>query len=96
MSNDPARPAVENFIVHNSRFYSDLARLDPALFRDSVALFPMITEKQLVGLFRWLRSLPPQMKPKAAINLFEPMGKWTETNPSVRIYRTAWRKCPPP
>jgi hypothetical protein len=95
VSNDPARSAVENFVAHNRHFYSDLARLDPASFRDSLALFPMITERQLVGLFHWLRSLPPQMKPKAAINLFEPMGEWTETNPSVRVYRTAWSKCPP-
>ena len=94
VSKDPAWSPIEHFIVHNRSFHSDLARLDPALFRGSVALFPMIGANQLLGLFRWLSGLPPEQRPKTAITLFEPRA-WNETNASARFFKTVWRDCAP-
>jgi hypothetical protein len=95
VSKDPARAAIENLVVQNRRFHSDLARLDPDLFRDSLALFPMVTPRQLVGLFRWLGGLPTQTRPSTAINLFEPPGEWTAANSSTKLYESMWKRCPP-
>ena len=70
-------------------------RLDPAVFRGALAWFPMVGITQLLGLLRWLAALPPETRPKAAINLFEPMGEWNDDNQTVKFYSAIWKGCPP-
>ena len=94
VSNDPAWSGIENFIVHNRAFHSDLARIDPARMRDSIALFPTVSDKQLLGLFRWMGSLPPGSMPKTAACLMAPKD-WSGDSDTVRMYKTIWERCSP-
>jgi hypothetical protein len=94
VSDDPTWSAVENFVLHNRGFDQDLGRTGQALFRNSVALFPTLTERQLLGLFRWLSRFAPEVRPKAAIVLQSPED-WSETNVSARFYKTLGTQRPP-
>ena len=50
---------------------------------------------QLLGLMRWLAALPRETRPKAAINLFEPVGEWNDDNQTVKLYSAIWKGFPP-
>ena len=91
VSNDPAGSPIENFVVHNRTFHSDLARFEPSQFRDSIALFPTIDERHLLGLLRWLEAIPSEMRPKTAIGLMAPQ----DFSGAARMYKTIWKNCPP-
>ena len=69
--------------------------LHAAIFRGAIVWFPMVGVTQLLGLVRWLAALPAETRPKAAINLFEPAGEWTDDNQTVQFYGTIWKGCPP-
>jgi hypothetical protein len=90
VSADPQWSMIENFVVHNRAYHENLARIDAATFRGALAWFPMVTPAQLLGLLRWVAGLPAEMRPKAAINLFEPGGEWSG-NQTVKFYCTIWR-----
>ena len=90
VSNDPAWSAIENFVIHNRTFQTDLARFDPSRFRDSIALFPTIGERQLLGLLRWLEAMPSELRPKSAVCLMAPQ----EWSGAARMYKTIWKNCP--
>jgi hypothetical protein len=91
ISSDPAWSTIENFIVHTRTLHSELADLDTSRFRDSLALFPVLKENQLLGVIRWLGALPHAARPKTAICLMPPKD-WA--NQSARLYRTVWKACP--
>ena len=93
LSDDPTWSTVENFVLHNRSFDRDLGRTDQALFRNSIALVSTLTERQLLGLFRWLSRFAPELRPKAAIVLRSPED-WSETNVSARFYKTLGTQCP--
>jgi len=93
VTNDPAWSGSESFIVHNRAFHFDLAKIDPARMRDSIALFPTVCDKQLLGLFRWMGSFPPGSAPKTAACLMLP--KNAKVSDTVRMYRMVWERCPP-
>jgi hypothetical protein len=94
VSKDPAWQPLETFIVHNRAFHADLGKLDPALFRDSVALFPTVRERQLLGIIRWLAALPADAAPHVALCLMPP-DDWTAANTSTGLYKTVWNGCAP-
>jgi hypothetical protein len=94
VSNDPTWSTLENFIVHNRTFAHELSRLDPGLFRDSLVLFPTVGESQLLGIVRWLGTLPQGNGTKAAICMYPPR-EWSNADHSVGLYRTVWKDCPP-
>jgi hypothetical protein len=94
VSTDPQWAMMEDFVIHNRLFQENLARFDPAMFRGALAWFPMVGTTQLLGLLRWLAALPPETRPKAAINLFEPMGEWNDDNQAVKFYSAIWKGCP--
>ncbi len=93
VSKDAAWSAKDHVVAHNRSFRSDLTRLDPALFRSSLAMFPMVGANQLLGLLRWLASLSRETRPSVAVTLFEPRA-WEDANPAARFYKTVWRECP--
>ena len=95
VSTDPQWSMMENFVVHNRAFHANLARLDPAVFHGGLAWFPMVGITQLLGLLRWLAALPQETRPKAAINLFEPIGEWNDDNQAIKFYTAIWKGCPP-
>jgi len=95
VSIDPQWGTMEDFVIHNRLFHENLGRLDPALFRGALAWFPMVGIIQLLGVLRWLAGLPPETRPKVAINLFEPMGEWNDDNQAVKFYSAIWKGCPP-
>jgi hypothetical protein len=92
-SSDPARSRIENFVVHNDTFQSDLSGHDPSQFHDSLILCPTLKEDQLLGLLRWLNGIPPEVRPKAAICLFPPRA-WSPTDHSAQLYKALWKGSP--
>jgi hypothetical protein len=94
VSKDRTWKKLENFVVHNRAFAQDLARLNPALFEDSLALFPMVGDGQLLGIVRWLSSFRGANGPRAAACLIAPW-EWTRTDHSTGLYKTLWKDCPP-
>lgn len=92
-SSDP-RLRIQNFVVHNRTFRRELSSHDPSLFRQSLALFPGLTENQFLGLLLWLNSVPQDVRPKAAVCLFPPRT-WSATDHSARLYKNLWNRCPP-
>ena len=94
VSADPQWSMIENFVVHNRLYHENLARIDAATFRGALAWFPMVTAAQLLGLLRWLAGMPPEMRPKTAINLFEPGGEWSG-NQMIKFYSAIWKGCAP-
>ncbi len=94
VSDDPRWRKLENFIVHNRQFCEDLSGLDPALFEQSIALFPTIGDGQLLGLVRWLKSFPEDRAPKTVASLHPP-AEWSATDHTVGLYKTVWQDCPP-
>ena len=93
ISEDPTWRKLENFIVHNRAFAHDLSRLNSTLFEDSLALFPMIGEGQLLGIIRWLGSLQGN-GPRVAACLIAPW-QWSQTDHQTGLYKTVWKDCPP-
>jgi hypothetical protein len=92
-SNDTTWSAKDHFVAHNRSFQRDLARLDPLLFRSSLAMFPMVGPYQWLGLLRWLASLTHATRPNVAVTLFEPQA-WDATNLAAGAYKRAWKDCP--
>lgn len=93
VTSDTAWSEIENFIVHNRAFHFDLARIDPAHVRDSIALFPTVGDNQLLGLLRWVGSFPPGSVPNTAACLMLP--KHSTVSDTVRMYKTIWERCAP-
>jgi hypothetical protein len=93
VSGDPARFRIQNFVVHNDTFQSDLWGHDPSLFHSSLALFPTVKEDQLLGLLRWLNGIEPEVRPRAAVCLFPP-GEWSPTDHSAQLYKALWKGSP--
>jgi hypothetical protein len=94
VSDDPRWATLENFIVHNRTFWSELAKVDASLFHDSMVVFPSASESQLLGIFRWLNTFPSENGPKAAICLLAPL-QWSRSDHITGLYRTVWTDCPP-
>lgn len=94
VSDDDRWSALENFIVHNRTFFSELASLDPAQFRNSIVVFPTVGESQLLGIFRWLSTFPEEAAPKAALCL-RPSFAWSNSDHTTGLYKTVWKDCPP-
>jgi hypothetical protein len=93
MSKDATWSAKDHLIAHNRSFQSDLMRLDPVLFRSSLAMFPMVGANQLLGLLRWLASLSRETRPNVSVTLFEPRA-WEDSSPVAGFYKDVWRECP--
>ena len=94
VTTEPAWWGVENLIVHNRAFHSDLAQIDPVHLNDSIALFPTVGHEQLLGLFRWMSSFPTGSLPKVAACLMAPKN-WSGTNDILRMYKLIWDRCSP-
>lgn len=94
VSEDPTWSRLENFVVHNRAFAQDLWQLNPKLFEDSLVLFPMVGDGQLLGLVRWLSSFRGGNGPRVAACLISPW-EWLGTDHSTDLYKTIWKDCPP-
>lgn len=90
ISDDRTWEKLENFVVHNRAFADDISRLNSALFEDSLVLFPMVGEGQLLGIIRWLSGFRGENGPRAAACLIAPW-EWSKTG----LYKTVWKDCPP-
>jgi glycosyltransferase involved in cell wall biosynthesis len=91
---DPAWGEIENFILLNRTYQSELARADASLFRDSLTFFPTLSDRQLLGTLRWLASFDDATRPKTAITL-EAMWNWSPTGFTGGACRKLWAECPP-
>jgi len=93
-SRDPTWGYLENFIVQNRGFEEALVTFPASLLRDAIMLFPNVTERQLLGIFRWIGLLEVRNLPGIAIVL-SALQNWGTTNPSIEVYRKLWSECPP-
>jgi hypothetical protein len=93
VSNDPCWGLTENFVAHNLSFQGDLFRTDPSLFHGALTVFPTLCERQLLATIRWLTHFKDDARPKAVATL-QPLGNWSDDNPSAGIYRRLWADCP--
>lgn len=94
VSQDPTWSAIENFIVHNRSFDYDLSRTDQLLFRDSLALIPMLSERHLLGTVRWLGRFNDHARPKVAV-LLSGLHRGSPMAASAQLYERVWRDCAP-
>lgn len=94
ISEDPVWGTVERFIVHNRSIHRTLAKADRALFENSVTLFPNLSERQLLGVFRWLERYPVETRPKTVLVL-SALRDWSEADQSVGFLKKIWEGCPP-
>ena len=93
ISQDLTWGPTENLVVHNRSFDHDLSQVDPSLFRNSLAFFPMLSERQLLGMFRWLGRLQDQVRPKT-VAMLSGLHDVSATRFDPRLYQAMWRDCP--
>jgi glycosyltransferase involved in cell wall biosynthesis len=91
---DPSWGYMENFVIQNRSFLEALLGLRPAPGARELVLFPNATERQLLGIFRWLDHIDPRQRPCVAL-ILGAMRDWTPSNPAIRVYQKLWAECPP-
>jgi hypothetical protein len=92
---DPTWGYIENFVIQNRSVAEALVGLRPPPGRDVLVLFPNASERQMLGIFRWLDHTAPRRRPGVAI-ILSAIRDWSASNPAIGVYRKLWADCPPP
>jgi hypothetical protein len=91
---NPSWGYLENFVIQNRSFLEALLGVRPQPAAGELVLFPNATERQMLGIFRWLDHFDPRQRPCVAL-ILGAMRDWTASNPAIRVYQKLWDECPP-
>jgi hypothetical protein len=89
VSQDSEWGDLENFVVHNLAYEKSLGKIDHALLRDSLMLFPDIGEWQLLGALRWLERLDEAARPHTAL-ILQGQLDWSAASHTIEMHRKIW------